>query len=592
MKDFRMKIFWKSAVFYNSVLFLIVLPHTYGLAQTQGYHNYSNFEKKLKQLAADYSKVIHLQNHGETLGGKGIWSVTLSAGKSESKPAVLIVSGVNGEDLAGCEVSLHFIQSVAENYGKIDSITKMLDQTTYYIFPNVNPDASEAWFSKPQYARSLNNRPMDLDNDGKIDEDGYDDLDNDGQITWLRITEPGGEWFEDKDYPGLLKKANTAKNEVGVYRLIREGFDNDGDGQLNEDEPGGVNFNQNFTFKYKYFAPGSGFHQISEVETRAVVDFAFAHPNISAVFSFSPDDNLIHPWESAKGPPVKPAGRMSMKPTEQVEKDDEPYFSHISENFKKITGLDNLPGSENGQGAVNEWAYYHFGRWSFSTPTWWPPEDRGKIDTTATEADSAKKDVKKTDNKKSVKMSGGESKKTKDQRLWDWLKATNQQDAFIQWKEIKHPDYPDNRVEVGGFKPFAAMNPPVDSLLSISKTFFPFLFKLGSWLPRIDLQNLKVENLHNNVYRVTLSIVNLGYLPTNTQIGIQNKWCPKIKLALDLTETQQLVSGKVLQFVDRLDGSGGSKEISWMLMGKKGDSVNISIGSPMTGTVQRNVKLQ
>lgn len=591
MKDLRMKIFWKSKLMYSFILFLLILSCTTGWTQTNKYHTYSDIEAKLKQLSNDYSNIISLRSHGETLGGKEIWCVTLGPEKSDSKPAVLIIAGVNGKDLAGTEVTLHFVESVAQGYGKIDSITKMLDQTTYYIFPNVNPDASESLFLKPQYARSLNNRPMDLDSDGIVDEDGYDDLNKDGQITWMRITEPGGEWINDNKYPGLLKKSDSGKGETGVYRLLREGFDNDGDGLLNEDEPGGVNFNQNFTFKYKYFTAGSGFHQVSDVETRAVVDFAFAHPNIAAVFSFTPNDNLNHPWEAAKGPPPKMSGR-GRKPIEQVEKKDEPYYSHISEKFKEITGLEDLPGSESGQGAVNEWAYYHFGRWSFSTPTWWPPMISGSTDTSKTPADSVSKNSEIPKDEVLLNKPGDDSKKSRDQRLWDWLQVTNQQNAFIEWEEIKHPDFPNKKVEIGGFKPFASSNPPSDSLSSISKKYYPFLFGLSTWISRIDVQNLKIDNLHDNVYRITLNVVNLGYLATNTHIGIQNKWCPKIKLALNLTESQQLVSGKVLQFIDQLDGSGGSKEMSWMVMGKKGDTVNLSIGSPMTGTVQKNVKLE
>jgi hypothetical protein len=592
MKDLRMKIFWKSLLIYCFTLLILLLSNTSGWSQTNQYHAYSDLETKLKQLADDYSKVIDLKSHGESLGGKEIWSVTLASGNASEKPALLMVAGGNGTDLAGTEVILNFIQSISQNYGKVDSITKMLDQTTFYIFPRVNPDASEAMFSKPQYARSLNNRPMDLDNDDKIDEDGYDDLNKDGQITWLRITEPGGEWFEDEKYPGLLKKADAGKGETGIYRLIREGFDNDGDGLLNEDEQGGVNFNQNFTFKYKFFTPGSGFHQISEVETRAVVDFAYAHPNIAAVFSFSPNDNLNHPWEAAKGPPENKSGRRNRKPIEQVEKKDVPYYSHISEKFKNITGFEDLPKSESGQGAFNEWAYYHFGRWSFSTPTWWPPKSGGVKDTTVSAPDSSKKELEKNNEKNLSKKPSSNSEKSMNQRLWDWLQTTNQKDAFGDWTEIKHPDYPDKKVEVGGFKPFEAENPPADSLASISKKYYPFLVRLSSWIPRIDVQNLKVEHLHNSVYRVTLNVVNQGFLPSNTQIGIRNKWCPKIKLAMDLTDKQQLVSGKVLQFIDTLDGSGGSEEISWMVMGKKGDTIKLSVGSPMTGTILKNVKLQ
>jgi hypothetical protein len=559
-------------------------------SQPVGYQSYSELKATLNQLADEHSNILTLTSHGQTMGDKEIFSLTLGSVKADNKPAILMVAGVNGSDLAGTEVLLQFIQKVASEYGKIDSITKLIDQTTIYVFPQVNPDASEAFFKKPYYARSLNMRPMDLDNDSKVDEDGYDDLNKDGHITWLRITEPGGEWLEDPDYPGLLKKADVGKGETGIYRLIKEGIDNDGDGNIDEDEPGGVNFNQNFTFKYKFFTPGSGYHQVSEVETRAVADFIFAHPNIAAVFSFSPNDNLNKPWEAAKGPPRK-AGRGNRQPIEQADKKDVPYFSHISETFKKMTNLKDLLSEGSEHGAFNEWVYYHFGRWSFSTPAWWPPLTSSGNDTTTADTDSMKTDNKKAPKKPRHKP-GGETEKTKDQRLWDWIQSTNQIDAFIEWKEIKHPDFPDKKVELGGFKPFASNNPPADSLRGLSNKFYPFLYKLSSSLPRIDIRNLKVEDLHNNLYRITLNVINDGYLPTNPQIGVPNKWCPKIKMALELSKNQTIVSGNIHQFIDQIEGSGSSEEVSWMVLGKKGETVKITIGSPMAGTVVKDVELR
>jgi len=585
-----MKIRKKSVLRYVLISIIILFSMSISWSQITGYHSYAELKSKLKELADQHSQVITLNSHGETLGEKEILSLTVGKGKTDTKPAILMVGGVNGTDLAGTEVLLQFVQSIAEDYNKVDSVKSLIDNVTLYIFPRVNPDASEAFFSKPQYARSFNMRAMDLDTDGKMDEDGYDDLNKDGYINWLRITEPGGDWLDDKDYPGLLKKADTGKGETGIYRLIQEGFDNDGDGQLNEDEPGGVNFNQNFTFKYKFFTPGAGFHQVSEVETRAVADFVYGHPNIAAVFSFSPNDNLNKAWEAPKGPPKK-SGQGSREPVEQIDQKDAPYFAHISDLFKKMTKLSDLSTSESGQGAFNEWVYYHFGRWSFSTPAWWPPLSSGQPDSSESDTDSVKTEENKV-SKNSPKKPQGENKKTKSQRLWNWIQATNQQDAFVAWKEIKHPDFPDKKVELGGFKPFAEYNPPADSLKALSNKYYPFLFKLSSSLPKIDIKNLKVEDVHNNVYRITLNAVNEGYLPTNPQMGVPNKWCPKIKLALDLSENQKVVSGRVLQFIDQLAGSGGSEEISWMVMGKKGETVKITVGSPMAGTVVQEVELR
>ena len=56
-------------------------------------------------------------------------------------------------------------------------------------------------------------------------------------------------------------------------------------------------FNRNFPFHYPYFKPGAGPNAVSEIETRAVADFAFDHRNIAIVFCFSPEDNLMHVWK-------------------------------------------------------------------------------------------------------------------------------------------------------------------------------------------------------------------------------------------------------------------------------------------------------
>jgi hypothetical protein len=587
-KDFQMQITMKRSVSYL-ILFFIGIFNLPVFSQPVGYHSNTELGNYLEQLSDDFSNIIKLESHGKTLGGGDLWSLTLGSGETSTKPAVLMVAGVNGTDLAGTELLLAFAKSTANNYDKLDSIKKMLDQTTFYIFPRVNPDATESLFNNPVYSRSLNSRAMDLDNDGKADEDGYDDLNKDGQITWMRITEPGGEYLIDEDYPALLKKADATKGELGIYRLIREGLDNDKDGQFNEDEPGGVNFNQNFTFKYNYFIPGAGFHQISEVETRAVSDFAFSHSNIVAVFTFGPNDNLSHPWEAAKGAQPERSKSGARIPVEQVDQKDVPFYAHVSQKFKEITELTDLPKTAGGAGAFNEWGYFHFGRWSFSTPAWWPQIIESKSDTTAKSDSSSLKSISEEQKPGKPKQ---QENKSAHQKLWDWLQQTNQENAFVEWKEFKHPDFPDKKVEIGGFKALQAENPPPDSLAGISDKYNLFFYQLAGWLPRVDVQNLKVEHLHDNVYRISLVVINQGYLPTNTNLGTRNKWSPKIKVAVELSKNQELAGGKVLQFLDILNGSGGSKEYSWMVVGRKDDSVKLSIGSPMTGVIIKTFKLQ
>jgi len=66
-----MKIREKSVLKYIFILFLMIVSINNSWSQSNGYHSYSDLETKLKQLADDYSKVVKLDSHGETLGGKG-----------------------------------------------------------------------------------------------------------------------------------------------------------------------------------------------------------------------------------------------------------------------------------------------------------------------------------------------------------------------------------------------------------------------------------------------------------------------------------------------------------------------------------------
>ncbi|MCK7536580.1 MAG: hypothetical protein MZV63_39160 [Marinilabiliales bacterium] len=53
--------------------------------------------------------------------------------------------------------------------------------------------------------------------------------------------------------PRLMRRADAVKGEKGIYKLYTEGIDDDGDGQYNEDTPGGTNVNINFPHLFKSF---------------------------------------------------------------------------------------------------------------------------------------------------------------------------------------------------------------------------------------------------------------------------------------------------------------------------------------------------
>ena len=82
-------------------------------AQTD-YSNYSKFSQRLKTLQSQNVSNSKLETLTTTVGGHKIWTLTLSKGDAKNKPAIAIVSGVDGMHILGPEMALQ----IAEKYFK------------------------------------------------------------------------------------------------------------------------------------------------------------------------------------------------------------------------------------------------------------------------------------------------------------------------------------------------------------------------------------------------------------------------------------------------------------------------------------------
>jgi hypothetical protein len=188
-------------------------------------------------------------------------------------------------------------------YGTDKAITALLDSRTVYVAPLLNPDAARGFFGRPKYERTANALPVDEDLDMQVDEDGPDDLNKDGLITQMRVKDPEGKWLPDPQEPRLMKQADPKKGEKGLYKIYTEGLDNDGDGEYNEDPPGGVEPNRNFPHDFEYNVTAAGLYPVSEEETRSLVEFLVDHPNIALVLNFSTENTVLNLQQTGQAKP-------------------------------------------------------------------------------------------------------------------------------------------------------------------------------------------------------------------------------------------------------------------------------------------------
>lgn len=531
-------------------------------AQSQ-YHSSAELETSIRQLQRQYSDWLEVSALAQTQGGEDIWLLTIGSGETDQHPALAIAGGVDGSHLLGTELALGIARELLEGT-RTDSIKQLLANTTFYIFPQLAPDAAGQYFADLRYERHLNARDTDNDRDGYTNEDPYEDLNGDGMITMMRITDPTGGFRTHPADERVLIKADSEAGEVGQYRLLTEGTNNDGDNAFNEDGPGGINFNENLTFNYTPFQPGSGNFAVSEPESRAVLDFLFDHWNIFAVLTFGPSDNLAAPME------FKPANQKGRQ-ISGILKEDAGVNKMLSSLYGDFVKVPKGAKTITHDGGFMEWAYFHFGRFSVGTPGWYVP-------TWEMPKDSLEKQKFKPN-----------EDKNKEVNFLRWAADAGLEDYFVPWTPVEHPDFPGQTVEVGGIAPFMQTNPPYSEVAGLVEKHTNFAVALAKKRPKPALVKVRSEAIDDGLWRVKATVYNAGGMPTTSQVGDLLKWVKRLRIDLQLTDDQELISGQQVTLLPGLK-PGESNEISWLIKGN--GNISIKAAAPHCGTAEASLNLR
>ncbi|WP_324720118.1 M14 family metallopeptidase [Salinimicrobium sp. HB62] len=509
--------------------------------------------QRLQQIGSSRdAKLISLV---KTEGGEDIWALQIGRGDLENKPAIAITSGVEGHHVLSAELALQVAEKIVKDH------SQLLETTTFYVFPNMSPDAYSQYHNKLKYERRGNAVKVDHDRDGEISEDGYEDLNRDGMITDMRVESPLGKYIAHEDYPQILVEAEGA-NAAGKIRYLKlsEGIDNDKDEKFNEDLSEGIAFNKSLTYQFPVFEALAGDYPVSQKETRALLDYLFERWNIFAFVTFAPENNLSTPLKYNK------QGAEKRIVTSILEKDAE-LNKIISDIYNETVPLKAYNQENQGKGGdFFQWAYFHFGRLSFSTPGWWIPE--------------VKQEEKDSLNPKKGKI-------TPETNFLAWAEKEGLDNIFVNWTEVEHPDFPNRKVEVGGIRPFAMMNPPYRMVDSIAEQHTDFVVKLAEMKPKLEFHNLETEKLSGGLTRITVDLFNNSPLPTHSEMGERSRWLQKLQITVD-KEKEDILAGNTIKLSGKL-GAYEKETISWIVKGN--GTVTVKAGAPHTGYATMKVKL-
>jgi len=482
-------------------------------------HTYEEISDLLKGYAAAYPKWTKLESLGKSLQGRDLWMITINnpaTGPELSKPAMYIDGNIHANEVQGGETALYTVDYLLKNYGVLQRVTEMMDRSVFYVLPMVNPDGRALWFKGPSdadFPRTVM-MPVDDDRDGKLDEDGPDDLDGDGYITTMRKKVPLGQGthrLDPKD-PRLLVQVQPG--ELGDYLMLgSEGIDNDGDGLVNEDSVGYVDPNRTWGYSWEpeYVQSGAGKYPFSIPETRSIALWALQHPNIAAVQSFHNNGQMILRGPGAKADPPYPP--QDLKVYDLIGKEGEKLLPgyHYYISWKDLYTV---------HGATTDHFYGTMGVLAFTNEMYNPPADFDK---------------------------NGEVTQEELMKFNDLLTLGRQ---FVSWHPYNHPQY--GSIEIGGFKRDVGRVPEGWALEDETHRNNAFVLFNAYHLPHLSIGDAVVKKMGDRLWKIEVPVLNDRGIPSMTAVAVNNK--------LHRKDVATITGGKVIssgivndQYLDKIE---------------------------------------
>lgn len=495
------------------------------------YYPLDRVYEALRALNKAYPQLTTLETVGQSEEGRPIMAMTVNnpkTGAALDKPAMYVDGNMHGNEIQGGDISLYLLDYLLGNYGKNAEVTALVDKSCFYVVPVVNVDGRYHFFADPNSPDSSRTLRIatDDDHDGLVDEDPADDLDGDGNICMTRKKDPFGQYRTDPEEPRLMVRVKPG--EKGEWTMLGdEGIDNDGDGQVNEDEPGYVDPNRNWGFDWAppYVEGGSGEFPFSGVGLKGLAEWTMTKPNICFAWSFHNNGGMLLRGPSRKGLGEYPAQDVAVY--DFIGKQGE----RIIPGYRYLISWKDLYTT---YGDSGEWITQTMGAYFYcaevfqnGSETFQGASERAE---TGTRGEEAMRDI----------MGGGPSER---ERL-KYSDNVAQGELYKPWKPFRHPVYGD--VEIGGWvKMSSRLGAPFMIKDLVHRNAMAVLFS-AKHLPEVALDVVEVKPLGGGLYRVRTRLANPKAMPTMSYLAQRVKLYPQDTLTVSGPGAKVVAGGPVL----------------------------------------------
>ncbi|MBA3396182.1 MAG: peptidase M14 [Deltaproteobacteria bacterium] len=462
------------------------------------YLDHDRLTAQLRAWTAAFPELCRLTSLAQTPEGRDVWLLVVGREPDRTRPAVWVNGNLHAAELAGSSVALAIAEDALRVHLDPDGfdlpppILERLRDVLFYIVPRITPDGAECVLRSGRTLRSV---PRDRRVERGQPRWVPGDLDGDGLAFAMRVPDPGGELVEAHEFPGLLVE-RTLDDEGPFYKLYPEGVIENFDGKhvpspfFLGDNP--VDLNRNFPYSWAptYEQIGAGAYPASEPESRGVVEYATAHPEIFAWLDLHTFGGVL----------IRPLGHA---PDSKMDPEDLAIFRQLEAWMLDGTGYPTVSGHEEFlyepdkplRGDLTEYAYHQRGAMAYVVELWdlfkrlgmERPPKFVQFYERVTRADIIK-------------------------LAW-WDKDENEGRSFPPWRKFDHPQL--GPVELGGVDPrIGIWNPPLHELAAMCASQANVFLRVAALAPRLKIVAIDRQPLPGGVTRVEVRICNDGYLGT------------------------------------------------------------------------------
>jgi hypothetical protein len=483
------------------------------------YYAYAEWTKIMHDIQKQYAHLADIESIGKSRMGRDQYLITITAkstGRHADKPAMWVDGAIHGNEVNGITCSLYLMWYLLTRYDYDPYVHDLVNEKTFYILPGLNVDANASFVEHPNTPNNPREpyRPEDNDGDGLYDEDRTEDVDGDGELSTMYVEDPKGDFKMSPDKRRFMPVDDPMEEVRRFRRIGSEGYDNDGDGLINEDDLGGPDPNRNFPYGWNLEAGNP--YPMSEPECRNVFEFQLAHPNIFASFHYHNTGRLI----MFQAPPaVRQPGqsesqrqqmeqrlqqaleqmRLTNKYAQLFDRQVAPDYQHDMDTQTAIVTMgarimkNYTPVIGGLSGQAHAATYYMLGAYSYLIELWGSPGFDADED--------------------------GDGRVT-DEEYLKWCDIELTGEGWIDPHKVNHPDL--GEIWIGGTrKKHTQRTPPARYMESEAMRNAHFVLYCASQFPKVEFGDFQVHPLSHNLFWVEVEVKNPKVYPTSSDRALK-----------------------------------------------------------------------